>query len=110
MANDAPDAPAPPPQPAPPAGPVITAVGGRVLITGAGFLPNHSVTVRITRAGDDIADYLTYTTDADGRLSATLPPTAVAETAQIAASDHRPDPHGDHGLLWSNTVTVADGA
>ena len=97
--------------PAPPgraAGPIISASHGEVLITGSGFLPNHSVTIRIADIGEDIVDYLTYVSDADGYLSAPLPETAVTETGQIAVTDHRPDPDGDAGLMWSNTVTVAN--
>ena len=32
-------------------GPVISATRGHVVVTGTGFLPNHSVTVRITTEG-----------------------------------------------------------
>lgn len=106
MPTNTPGDPTPPVQPAVQGGPIITATSGHVVVTGAGFLPNHPVTIRITHAGDDIADYLTYTTDPDGRLTAPLPTTAVAETAHITATDHRHDSHGDHGLLWTNTVTV----
>jgi hypothetical protein len=77
------------------------------LVTGSGFLPDHNVAIRITRAGEDISDYLTYTSDADGCLSAPLPETAITETGRITVTDHRPDPAGDCGLLWSNTVIVA---
>ncbi len=90
-----------------PTGPFISASRGQVLITGSGFLPNRSVTIRITYIGDDIVDYLTYMSDADGGLSAPLPETAVTETGHIAVTDHRPHPDGDGGLLWSNTVIVA---
>ena len=89
-----------------PTGPIISAFRGQVLITGSGFQPNRSVTVRITDIGEDIVDYLSYVTDADGYLSAPLPETAVTENGQIAVTDHRPDPDGDGGLLWSNTVAV----
>ena len=89
-----------------PTGPFISASCGPVLITGSGFLPNHSVTIRITYIGEDIVDYLTYVSDADGYLSAPLPETAATETGHIAATDHRPDPDCDGGLLWSNTVIV----
>ncbi len=37
--------------------PTISAHGH--LVTGSGFLPDHNVTFRITRAGEDISDYLT---------------------------------------------------
>jgi hypothetical protein len=96
----------PPAPPVRPTGPVIGVSRGQVLITGTGFLPNCPVTVRITYAGDDIVDYLTYISDADGYLSAALPETAIIETGHIAVTDNRPDPAGDGGLLWSNTVIV----
>jgi hypothetical protein len=95
------------PAPVRPPGPIISASCGHVLITGSGFLPNRSVTIRITYIGDDIVDYLTYTSDADGYLSAPLPQTAITETGHITVTDHRPDPAGDCGVLWSNTVVVA---
>jgi hypothetical protein len=106
MTINTPGDPTPPGQPTGQGGPTISATGGHVVVTGAGFLPNHPVTIRITHADDDIADYLSYTTDPDGYLTAPLPTTAVAETAHIAATDHRHDPHGEHGLLWTNTVIV----
>ena len=105
MPTDTPSEHAPAPPVRPP-GPMISASCGHVLITGSRFLPNRSVTIRITYIGDDIVDYLTYTTDADGGLSAPLPETAVTEIGHIAVTDHRPDPAGDGGLLWSNTVVV----
>jgi hypothetical protein len=73
---------------------------------GTGFLPNSPVTVRIAHNGDDVVDYLTYISDPDGALSVALPETAVTETGHIAVTDHRPDPAGEGGLLWSNTVIV----
>jgi hypothetical protein len=69
-------------------------------------VPNRSVTIRITHIGDDIVDDLTYISDADGYLSAPLAETAVTETGHIAITDTRPDPAGDGGLQWSNTVIV----
>jgi hypothetical protein len=95
-----------PARPVQPAGPIISAYNGHVFITGTGFLPNRPVTVRIAYSDDDVVDYLTYISDADGVLSAPLPETAVTETGHITVTDHRPDPAGDCGLLWSNTVTV----
>jgi hypothetical protein len=89
-----------------PAGPIISAYCGQVFIAGTGFSPNCPVTVRIAYSGDDIVDYLTYMSDADGGLSAPLPETAVTETGHITVTDHRHDPFGDGGLLWSNTVIV----
>jgi hypothetical protein len=93
-----------------PACPTISAYYSRVLITGSGFLPNRPVTVRIAHSGDDVVDYLTYISDADGSLSAPLPETAITETGHITVTDQRTDPAGDGGLLWSNTVTVTSGA
>ncbi len=89
-----------------PVGPTISASRAQVFVTGTGFLPNHRATIRIIHGGDDIVDYLTYCSDADGYLSAALPETAVTETDDISVTDHRLDPDGDFGLLWSNTVTV----
>jgi hypothetical protein len=84
--------------------PVISASRGHILITGTGFLPDCSVTVRIAYRGEDIVDYLTYTSDADGYLNAALPETAII--GHVAVTDNRPDPFGDGGVLWSNTVIV----
>ena len=89
-----------------PAGPIISAFRGQVFVTGAGFLPNCPVTIRVMYTGEDIVDYLTYVSDADGRLSAALPESAITESGHITVTDHRPDPAGDRGLLWSNTVSV----
>jgi hypothetical protein len=75
------------------------------LLTGSGFLPEHNVTIRITRAGEDIDDYLTYVTDGDGYLHCELP-RSVTGTLSIAASDHRRDPDGACGRLWSNTCSL----
>jgi hypothetical protein len=86
-----------------PAAPTIS-INGRV-VTGTGFLPDHDVTVRISRASDDINDYLAYTTDGGGHLLAELPASATG-TLHVAATDNRPDPDGACGLLWSNTCTV----
>jgi hypothetical protein len=86
-----------------PATPTIRAQGH--LVTGSGFLPYHNVTVKITCAGEDISDYLAYVTDGDGDIHCELLE-GVTGTLHIAVTDHRPDPDGDGGLLWSNTVIV----
>ena len=75
------------------------------LVTGCGFLPDHRGAIRITRAGEDISDYLAYLTDGDGHLRSGLPKSAAA-TLYIAVTDHRPDPGGACGRLWSNTDTL----
>lgn len=74
-------------------------------ITGAGFLPDHEVTVRVTYAADAISDYLTFTTDRNGALLAELPTSPTTGALHITATDHRTDPDGTCGLLWSNTDT-----
>jgi hypothetical protein len=91
------------PVPHPSVTPVISAHGQ--LVTGSGFLPDHNVSIRITRAGDDISDYLTYLADGVGCLHCELP-TSTAGTWYIAATDHRPEPDGACGRLWSNTYTL----
>ena len=83
--------------------PTISAKGH--LVTGSGFLPDHNVTIRITRAGEDIDDYLADVTDGHGYLHCELPNGAPG-TFYIAATDHRPDPEGACGRLWSNTYTL----
>jgi hypothetical protein len=98
-----------PAAPAGPSCPIISASRGQLLVTGTGFLPDCVVTVRITTRGHDIVDYLTYTSDADGFLSAALPESAITTGTghDISVTDHRRDLAGDGGLLWSNTVLVA---
>lgn len=93
--------------PAEPNRPVISAFPGQILITGSGFLPHSPVTVRVAYTGEDIVDYLTYVSDADGFLSAALPAAITGTRHIITVTDHRRQPAGDSGLLWSNTVTVA---
>lgn len=83
--------------------PTISAKGH--LVTGSGFLPDHNVAIRITRAGDDIDDYLAYMTDRDGCLYCELPGD-VTGTLSLAATDHRRDPDGACGRLWSNPCTL----
>lgn len=75
-------------------------------ITGSGFLPNHDVTLRVTYSAEDVDDYLTYTTDSRGNLHAELPASPAAGPLFIQATDHRSDPAGACGLLWSNIQTV----
>lgn len=96
-----------PASPAGPTRPVISASGGQILVAGSGFLPNCLVTVRVTYTGEDVVDYLTYVSDAEGFLSAALPAAATTGIGHnITVTDHRREPAGDSGLLWSNTVIV----
>jgi hypothetical protein len=83
--------------------PTISAKGH--LVTGSGFLPDHIVAIRITRAGEDIDDYLAYVTDGHGYLHSELP-SSVTGTVSIAATDHRRDPDGACGWLWSNACIL----
>src|SRR5689334_8778076 len=104
MADPAPSDPSAP-QPSSAAAPTITATAGCV-VTGTGFLPDHSVTICVTYTAEDINDYLTYRTDAGGCLHAELPTSAATGALHITATDHRADPDGACGRLWSNTETV----
>ena len=88
-----------------PATPAITVTRVGVVI-GVGFLPGCEVTVRITRPGENVSDYVTYASDRNGDLHAELPATALSGMLEIAATDHRPDPGGQCGRIWSNTYTL----
>jgi hypothetical protein len=66
------------------AAPTISSHGQ--LITGSGFLPDYNVAIRVTRAGEDISDYLTFMTDGDGYLHGELP-ASVTGTLYIAVTD-----------------------
>jgi hypothetical protein len=93
------------PQRAASAAPTVTTMEGHI-ITGAGFLPDHEVLVRVIYTAEEISDYLTYRTDSGGRLTAELATSPHAGALQITATDRRTDPAGACGLLWSNTHTV----
>jgi hypothetical protein len=96
------------PAPNKPPAPTISAAT-QYLITGAGFLPDHAVTVRVTYTSEDISDCLIYETDPSGDLYAELPTSPTRSTLYITATDHRADPEGVGGFLWSNTHTVRHG-
>jgi len=72
-------------------GPTIIATA-RCVISGAGFLPDHDVTIRVAYNAEDVSDYLTYTTDADGHLYAELHASPATGALHITATDHRTDP------------------
>jgi hypothetical protein len=96
------------PAPNKPPAPTIRATT-EYLITGAGFLPDHAVTVRVTYTSEDISDCLIYKTNPSGDLYAELPTSPTHSTLHITATDHRADPDGVGGFLWSNTHTVRHG-
>lgn len=93
------------PQSAASAAPTITATADYV-ITGAGFLPDHKVTIRVTYTAEDISDFINYMTDPRGNLYAELPTSASTGPLHITATDQRTDPDGACGLLWSNACNV----
>src|ERR1700757_1110639 len=86
-------------------GPTITATADRV-VTGVGVLPGHKVNICVTYTAEDISDYLNYTMDLGGYLSAALPTTPPTGPLPIPATRHRANPDGACGLLWSNTETL----
>jgi hypothetical protein len=104
LTNRAPSDPSPPPSAAA-AAPTITATAD-IVITGVGFLPDHKVTICVTYTAEGISDYLNYTTDLRGYLRAELPTSPAIGALHITATDHRADPDGACGLLWSNTETL----
>jgi len=104
MTNRAPSDPSAPPSAAA-AAPTITATAD-IVITGVGFLPDHKVTICVTYTAEGISDYLNYTTDLRGYLRAELPTSPAIGALHITATDHRADPDGACGLLWSNTETL----
>ena len=65
-----------------PATPAITVTRVGVVI-GASFLPDCEVTVRITRPGECVSDYVTYASDRNGGLHAELPATALSGILEI---------------------------
>jgi hypothetical protein len=88
-----------------PAAPAIKVTSGHV-VTGLGFLPHRTVTIRVTYTADDVSDYLAFCADTRGELFAQLPTTPTTGMMQISATDHRAACGETCGLLWSNTQTV----
>jgi hypothetical protein len=76
-------------------------------VTGEGFLPGRRVTICVTYIEDDVSDYLSYTAGPDGRLRARVPTSHAPGALRIRATDHRSDPDGECGLLWSNAHTAS---
>lgn len=97
-----------PPQSAALGPPTITATAGHIII-GAGFLPDHDVTIRVSYTADAVSDYLTYTAGPHGDLYAEVAAGSAGGPLHITATDHRTDPAGECGLLWSNCLTVCAG-
>jgi hypothetical protein len=85
--------------------PTIT-VGAGYIVAGAGFLPDHVVTIRVTYTADNVSDYLAFSTNARGELYAELPISPATGTLYVVATDHRTDRHGACRLVWSNTETI----
>jgi hypothetical protein len=85
--------------------PAIAAAGNTV-ITGSGFLPDRGVIVRVVYSVDGVTDYLAFTSDLHGDLIAEVPISPDSGVVTVSASDHRPDPDGECGMLWSNTATI----
>jgi hypothetical protein len=76
------------------------------VITGTRFLPDREVIVRVVYSVDGVTDYLAFTADLHGDLVAELPLNLHSGVLAVRASDHRPDPDGERGLLWSNTEMI----
>jgi LGFP repeat len=75
-------------------------------VTGSGFIPNHSVTIRVAD-GYNADRYITRTSDASGHLSATFPmPVNPGWTLYFSATDGRLNPNDATGSLVSNTVRI----
>ena len=88
-----------------PATPAITVTRVGVVL-GADFLPDHEVTVRITRPGDSVSDYLTYTSDCNSDYYADLPPNRYARDASRSLPPTiGPIRTASCGRIWSNTYT-----
>lgn len=85
--------------------PTITTHAGYV-VTGAGFLTNQSVTIRVTYIGEQVSDDLAFSADVCGRLWAQIPTSPTSGAMHVSATDHRADPDGVEGLLWSNTAII----
>jgi hypothetical protein len=86
---------------------ITVTVAAGCVVAGTGFLPNHDLTIRVDYSAGDASDYLTFITDYDGNLHASVPTSAATGTLRITATDHRPDSAGTCGLIWSNTETIA---
>jgi hypothetical protein len=87
------------------AAPSITVTADGV-ITGRGFLPSIQVTVRVIYTAEGISDYLSYLASPTGELSGRLPTAPTTGALNISGTDHRSDPDGVCGRLWSRTQTL----
>ena len=85
---------------------ITVTVATGCVISGTGFLPNHELSIRVAYTKDGASDYLTFTTDSAGNFNAVLPTSGATGTLQITATDHRSNPTGVCGLVWSNTETI----
>ena len=105
----------PPPPPSSPTQPKIrvseAADKHSFVISGSGFLPNTTITVRITEPNTIHAPPLSTTSTPDGTIHFTTPDVCGNYTGpvSIAATDGRPDNADITGDLWSNTASTMCG-
>jgi hypothetical protein len=97
---------APPPPPVPPAISVAAKGDGSFTVTGSGFVPNATVTIRIV---DDALVTVNFDQSADAQGNLSFPTGKICQRAgdlHFSAHDGRTDPNDPmRGPLWSNTVT-----
>lgn len=104
-----PQSPPPPPPPAPPSI-SVSRQGATFTLTGSGFLPNHTLLIRVVDPATFAGNYYNTSSDGAGKLNFSLtPPCPPSGQLACSASDSRSVPTSqDHtGMLWSNTVTLA---
>jgi hypothetical protein len=80
--------------------------GAQFTVTGSGFLPNKTVTVRVVDAAFNMSSFQ-QSSDASGNITANLSiPCSSASPLHFSATDGRPDPSDLTGVLWSNTFMI----
>jgi hypothetical protein len=105
--------PPPPPTPPPPTKPSLTSVtqqGLTFYVRGSGFLPSHTVHIRVASNAPGAPPngvFFTYSSDASGGINAGITiPCLSGIQLYFSANDERSDAQDLTGTLWSNTVTV----
>lgn len=88
--------------------PTITVHSGYI-VTGTGFLSHRPLTIRVTYIAEEVSDDLAFSTDVRGQFYAEVPTSPTSGVMHVSATDHRADPDGAGGLLWSNTEILAAG-